>query len=434
LKFGYLYGDYSHQEKIEEFVRLTGSRIKRLIIDDVEFDPLKVINWFPNLKSFKLCGNYSRSEKIKFDLKSTKIERIDLIQSPTAASLLESLEKCAIKEAELKEWSEVSSEIIQKFLKSQEKSLKKLFIYSHFNLSIIPKGLRLEHFELFDSRSDTISLEFLQHQIDLKTLKLTSSNYSNESFNTICGLKSLKALELNGWTNDRSGLDNLHKLKNLKKFKVSFGCNILDHLQFGVFNDLEELDAWFFDASLESIQEMKRITPNLNKIIIRSNSSDTVNVLLDHLESLEAVQINCHYWQIPSLMLRPNIKDLRVDCKSDQKFIAEQFTEVFPNLEFLQISSCRFEVTESSITTLLSGLKQLKTLNLDFTNNANLDSELILQCFQVHGKHLEKIEVNAYENSLENDDYIIGFTIKKEINECIRVCQIFGEDYYDHIY
>jgi hypothetical protein len=167
--------------------------------------------------------------------------------------------------------------------------------------------------------------------------------------------------------------------------------------------------------------------------VIRSNSSDTVNALLDQLENLEVVEINCDYWEIPSLKLRPNVKDLRVNCKSDHKFSAEQFTKVFPDLEVLQISSCHFEVTESSFTTLLSGLKQLKTLNLDSTNNANLDSELILQCFQVHGKHLEEIEVNAFESRSEDDNYIIGFTIKKEPNDCIRVIQICDED-YDDIY
>jgi hypothetical protein len=52
LKFGYDYDDYSHREKIEEFVRLRGRHIKRLVIDVVDFNPLKVLNWFPKLKIF----------------------------------------------------------------------------------------------------------------------------------------------------------------------------------------------------------------------------------------------------------------------------------------------------------------------------------------------------------------------------------------------
>ncbi len=67
--------------------------------------------------------------------------------------------------------------------------------------------------------------------------------------------------------------------------------NLLEHLQFGFFNNLEELEACFKDASLESIQEMKRITPNLKKISIYSIPSETINALLGNLEDLEEVHI-----------------------------------------------------------------------------------------------------------------------------------------------
>jgi hypothetical protein len=50
--------------------------------------------------------------------------------------------------------------------------------------------------------------------------------------------------------------------------------NILDHLRLGVFNKLQELDASFYNASLESVREMTRITPNLKKIGIRAFSGD----------------------------------------------------------------------------------------------------------------------------------------------------------------
>jgi hypothetical protein len=57
-------------------------------------------------------------------------------------------------------------------------------------------------------------------------------------------------------------------MKILRRLKVSLGFskNILDHLKFGVFNDLEELEACFEGASVESVRKMKRIAPNLKKI------------------------------------------------------------------------------------------------------------------------------------------------------------------------
>ncbi len=83
--------------------------------------------------------------------------------------------------------------------------------------------------------------------------------------------------------------------------------NILDHLQFGVFNNLEELDASFYGASLDSIREMKRITPKLKKILIDCNSSATVNALLETLENLESVAIRGAKWKIPSEKFYPKV-------------------------------------------------------------------------------------------------------------------------------
>jgi hypothetical protein len=110
----------------------------------------------------------------------------------------------------------------------------------------------------------TPSLRFLGHQVDLKYLKLF---VTDENFNLICGLKKLEALDLRSWF-ENPNLTNLHKLQTLRRLKVSIGFskNILDHLKLGVFNDLEELEACFEGASVESIRKMKRIAPNLKKI------------------------------------------------------------------------------------------------------------------------------------------------------------------------
>jgi hypothetical protein len=95
-------------------------------------------------------------------------------------------------------------------------------------------------------------LEFLKHQEDFDYLRLLNCQISNEALELICGLKNLKSLELSGWTeNNRCKWDNLHKLEILKSLMVSgrVSRNILDHLKYGIFNDLEELSAFFKDAS-----------------------------------------------------------------------------------------------------------------------------------------------------------------------------------------
>jgi hypothetical protein len=94
---------------------------------------------------------------------------------------------------------------------------------------------------------------------------------TDENLNTILKLKSLESLQLRYLRNESSGLNNLHRLEKLKRLMVfgSVSRNILDHLRFGVYNNLEELDALFKGASLGSIQEMNRITPKLKKLKIQ---------------------------------------------------------------------------------------------------------------------------------------------------------------------
>jgi hypothetical protein len=72
----------------------------------------------------------------------------------------------------------------------------------------------------------------------------------------------------------------------------SVSRNILDHLRFRVYNNLEELEACFRGTSVESIQEMKRCTPKLKKIIIEFGTPETINALLDALDNLEILKIS----------------------------------------------------------------------------------------------------------------------------------------------
>jgi hypothetical protein len=89
-------------------------------------------------------------------------------------------------------------------------------------------------------------------------------------------LKNLETLDLQVSFGNGSSLNNVHNLKKLKRLRVH--GNILQHLQFGVFDNLEELEAPFRGVFLEAVQEMKRIVPNLkNLVIFGVNSSVTIN-------------------------------------------------------------------------------------------------------------------------------------------------------------
>jgi hypothetical protein len=261
----------------EEFISFLGIHIKTLTIKDQKVDQLillNLLNSLPNLRSLELhrveCANL---DKNKWDLKVTKIERLKIFGGcTTLENLIESLENYTIKELQFSYWSESESVILQKFLKSQEKNLKKIIgINNHFlpnNLN----DLRLDYLELSDCQFRNDSLDFLKQHRDLKCLKLVIEEFSNELLNAICELKNLKTLELKSKTNNnnRNGLNNLHKLKNLKRLKIdqTLCTNILKQLQFGVFNDLEELDAYFHGASVDYARKIKQIALNLKKINI----------------------------------------------------------------------------------------------------------------------------------------------------------------------
>ncbi len=305
-----------------------------------------------------------------------------------------------IKEFEFIGCFDIKSEILAKFLKVQGKNLKKLTIDVDPNLLNDLKDLRLEHFVYCGHNGISVSLECLKRQMSLKGLKLYLYEYSDQHFKMIWELKNLETLELDGETvSDRSSLNDIHKLQKLKRLKVDISSNILDHLQFGVFNDLEELDAFFTSASVESIREMKRITPKLKKIVIRHYSpSATINALLETLENLESVAIRGTKWKIPSEKFYPKVKYLDVPRLNYQSASAEQFTKTFPNLETLRINICSLdEEPESFIVTLLSELKQLKELNMGITNLNEFDRDsTVLQCFQQHGNKLEAVQVCLY--------------------------------------
>jgi hypothetical protein len=393
---------FASQEKfevLEEYLGFTGIHVKELAIGIMKVDPQifqTFLSLLPNLESLELYTVVSaRLEEapIKWDLKFSKIERIRLFGCTGLEGLLGTLENCAIQEVKLKDWPPSESELLQKFLEAQKESLKKLVGKScDFEFLADFKDLRLEHLEYSNRGSFIGFLEFLKLQVDLKFLSLyLSDEYSYETCNTIWELTNLETLILEG-SSDGGDLSKLYKLGKLKKLYADcfVSWNILDHLKFGVFNDLEELDAHFEGASEESVREMKRITPNLKKIAIYAASSDTINAMLDCLDTLESVEIRDAWSMSGKVCL--NIKQLHARSNGFS-LSAEQMTKKFPNLEDLKIEACSSEITGSFFAELLSGLKQLKTLYMRILSRSKLDPESALRWMQIHGKHLEEVSI-----------------------------------------
>ncbi len=208
-KCGYYLSCPEKFQLLEEYLEFLGPNIKTLIIKGQYVDPmivLKLLNLLPNLKRFVMKGFPEPdvvTSNTKWELKSTKIESFCLeLNTAGFENLLESLEKCAIKELELNLYSENEVVAARKFLKAQEKNLKKLTIRSNFDYLADLKDLRLEYLEFLDYGRQSISLEFLRYQIDLKYLNVYFEAFTRENYAAICELKNLKTLIL--WSESRT--------------------------------------------------------------------------------------------------------------------------------------------------------------------------------------------------------------------------------------
>jgi hypothetical protein len=415
LELLYGCGDYLTSpekfELLEESISFTRSDIKQLKISYLKVAPSiiqSLLNLLPNLESVELKGVSVGEQTVKLDHKSRKIERILIKECIGAACLHESLERCTNKELEFDYWSESESEFVRKFLKVQEKNLKKIVGEMSLDLLVDLKNLRLEHFEYYGRSSGL--LELLQKQVDLRFLRLSVGESHDRILNVICELKSLECLELSSYREmDSRNLNNLHQLKILRRLKVDqyVSRNILDHMKFGVFEDLEELDAYFQDASVDSLLDVKKFAPNLKKIQISLASSDTINSLLENLENLESVKINGSVaWDLPPNKVYPKLKHLHIAHLFARRISAERLTEMFPNLEYFRVFRFldKFESAQS-LHTLLKGMKRLKKLRLDDVHEQGFNSnilapEFVLQCVRDGGKKLKEIEVGDDQRGL----------------------------------
>jgi hypothetical protein len=225
LQFVKGYGDYlmlpAKFELIEEYLSFTGPHIKNLIIEDIRVDPQifpSFLNLLPNLKSLELDRvKVASHQSVKLDLKSTKISRLKIRECTGLEKLPDSLEKCAIKEIELR----------------------------------------------FSQKNKNVSWEFLEHQSDLKLFRLEHKNLPNGILKMISRLENLETLDLDIRTRDRSDWSN-HKLQTLKKLIVT-SQTILQHLRTAVFTDLEEMEfSSDNDIPLHSEQiPYKRVVKNI---------------------------------------------------------------------------------------------------------------------------------------------------------------------------
>jgi hypothetical protein len=227
----------------------------------------------------------------------------------------------------------------------------------------------------------------------------------------------LEFLELVTRIDDCSGLNQLHKLRKLKKIQVDeFVClNILEYLKLGVFEDLELLAASFHDAPLESIRDMKRITPNLKDLVIWSYPSETVNTFLETLDKLESLTASGDYLEIPTTQIYPKIKYLHVTgCfETDPK----QLVKTFPNLEILRLDNYLIDLTKSTLIELLSGLKQLKEIYLGAEEDFEFDYKFVVKCFRDYG-NLESFQINKFAGTARS---VTGFTIWEDPGKYIKV-------------
>jgi hypothetical protein len=136
--------------------------VKTLIIRTSKIDQqifLELLNLLPNLESLEVAVEIESpsEEAIKWDLKSRKIEKVSLGSQKGFEGLLESLEKCVIKELDFCHLSN-KPEVLRKFLKTQEKNLKKLHVYDR-DLNVLEDlvDLRLEYLEFSHVNRDWIS-------------------------------------------------------------------------------------------------------------------------------------------------------------------------------------------------------------------------------------------------------------------------------------
>ncbi len=415
--------DYPSQGKfqvLEEYLGFTGIHTKKLVLTYVTVEPSilqKLLNLLPNLESLEVNDIKTANgehETINWNFKSSKIERLKLAGFngfPGFESLLKALEKCGkIKDLKLVYFWDKGEhlQLIHAFLQTQVKTLKKIRIQTNCFLPIIPNDLRLKSFGAFSIKDQLISFEFLKHQKDLEFLFIDTPNYSG--LEAIFELKNLKTLILGGSTGDNSELNNIHKLEKLKELQVSQGVcsNILDCLKFGVFTNLESLKVHFEGASVESIQEMNQITPNLKKIIIPyAAPSDTINALLQALENLEDVLIDSRNWDSTE-KIHPNIKSLNTGNFVRNEFNVEQYARMFPNLEYFQVQ-VSIEFTEPFFAKLFSELKRLKTLYMYIHLVSASDPELILECIQRYGKNLEEAKINfqSHDRKTNSPNFVV---------------------------
>jgi hypothetical protein len=209
--------DQENFQPLEEYLGFTGPYIKKLSISKVKvhqkilytsrfgganIDPLilrHLLHLLPNLESLKM-DYLSLKQSIKWNLKSSKIEQIEAnVCADEVEDLLEALDKCAIKEAKFGYWSQRESVAIEKFLESQEKSLKNLTIQSDLDLPKVIKDLSLESLDFDSSNNEDVSLEALKQLENLKFLRLNvrgSGRISDKTLDVICELRSLETLEL----------------------------------------------------------------------------------------------------------------------------------------------------------------------------------------------------------------------------------------------
>lgn len=418
-----------HMNMILTIVQRTGVHVKKLHLrqgDQNVSKPalIRILNSCPNLQDLSL-GSLHISDTESFQGKiacpKLKILNISNCESEFEDFLLNSLENDKFK---LNEFC-LSSYTILKFLpllKSQEKSIKKLKVELQDEpgdflqiIAALPE-MKLEYFECFDDFSYSLEtnderfLEFLRRQPNLKCLKLRNTLLRDAALDVIGNtINKLEILELanSQWYDPHDlsskGTENLGKLKNLNKLAFThrhLSFNNLNGLTVAVNENLRELEADFYNTTIDFVLELPRFLPNLKKLSIKRGFNHKLDLLkiFPKLECVEAEDEWDLYDFFPSLseehsqQFASNLKLLKIGrIWPLTKENARELSMSFPKLEHLSFEQPR-GLTDDSVEILLKEFKHLKCLHI-LRNDRNQLTEKTVSNIKNFGQHLEQFHI-----------------------------------------
>lgn len=321
----------------------------------------------------------------------------------------------------------IPEDILGPFLKAQEMNLKRLTINSmteknpYGKIFSELKNMRLEYFEYRSSIRVPIEndhfLEFMKQHPNLKYFGLKCVILVDNVLNAIIdSIKTLDTLEIEftEWRVSSNCSDRIYKLKGPKKISITMpvqllydtiNVNILNGLQFGINQELEELKVPFLMMSKECIKGFPTYLPNLKRLEIELIDTANVDYIFKYFTNLELLKINfedldrnrCRNYSMKKHVM-PNLKHLHIKevpfslTTNNARMIAKNF----PNLEYLQIEYCR-QLNNKCAEILVKSLKKLKKVKISVVKS-KFEQNKFEEFLKTSDTNLKIIEI-------DNDDY-----------------------------